>query len=197
MPRRRNQRHRHPPRCSRSRLQRRASNQRVRSRSPQDRSRRTAASAERPRPRGTPSGTSRRSNRSPERRRTSTRTSNSSTSRVSAFKFSSFGDTEELGIKEEPYVLGTIKPAKVTWQEDPRFQDSSSEGDDEPEVSEIGKDQEMFLSLPRTESARVFFFSQDDERLGEGPKLFCRLVELKEEKEGWEDRRRSLLEVSM
>ncbi|XP_030138866.4 nucleolar protein 8 isoform X2 [Taeniopygia guttata] len=112
----------------------------------------------------------------------------------SAFKFSFFGDTEELSIKEEPYVLGTIKPVKVTWQEDSRFQDSSSEGDDEPEMSEIEKDQEMFVSLPRTESARVFFFSKDDERLREGPKLFCRSADLSEEKEGWEDRRRLLLE---
>ncbi|NWZ66931.1 NOL8 protein, partial [Acrocephalus arundinaceus] len=117
----------------------------------------------------------------------------------SAFKFSFFGDTEELGIKEEPYVLETIKPVKVTWQEDPRFQDSSSEGDDEPETSEIEKDQEMqvpfvFLSLPRTESARVFFFSKDDERLREGPKLFCRSTELSEEKESWEERRRLLLD---
>ncbi|XP_039932017.1 nucleolar protein 8 isoform X1 [Hirundo rustica] len=112
----------------------------------------------------------------------------------SAFKFSFFGDREELGIKEEPYVLETIKPVKVMWQEDPRFQDSSSEGDDEPETSEIEKDQEMFLSLPRTESSRVFFFSKDDERLREGPKLFCRKTELSEEKESWEDRRRLLLE---
>ncbi|NXR47976.1 NOL8 protein, partial [Hippolais icterina] len=117
----------------------------------------------------------------------------------SAFKFSFFGDTEELGIKEEPYVFETIKPVKVTWQEDPRFQDSSSEGDDEPETSEIEKDQEMqvpfvFLSLPRTESARVFFFSKDDERLREGPKLFCRSTELSEEKESWEERRRVLLD---
>ncbi|NXT71508.1 NOL8 protein, partial [Chaetops frenatus] len=123
----------------------------------------------------------------------------------SAFKFSFFGDTEELSIKEEPYVLGTIKPGKVTWTEDPRFQDSSSEGDDEPETSEIEKDQEMqdakipfylsrYLSLPHTESARVFFFSKDDERLREGPKLFCRSAELSEEKESWEDRRRLLFE---
>ncbi|XP_054496224.2 nucleolar protein 8 isoform X1 [Agelaius phoeniceus] len=112
----------------------------------------------------------------------------------SSFKFSFFGDTEELGIKEEPYALGTIKPVKATWQEDPRFQDSSSEGDDEPEMSEIEQDREMFLSLPRTGSARVFFFSKDDERLREGPKLFCRSEELSEEKEGWEDRRRLLLE---
>ncbi|XP_031361831.1 nucleolar protein 8 isoform X2 [Lonchura striata] len=119
---------------------------------------------------------------------------NDASQESSAFKFSFFGDTEELGIKEEPYVLGTIKPVKFTWQEDSRFQDSSSEGDDEPETSEIEKDQEMFVSLPRTESARVFFFSKDDERLREGPKLFCRSADLSQEKEGWEDRRRLLLE---
>lgn len=52
--------------------------------------------------------------------------------------FSFFG-----AVIAEPYTLGTIKPVKVTWQEDPRFQDSSSESDDEPETSEIEKDQEM------------------------------------------------------
>ncbi|NXD37677.1 NOL8 protein, partial [Copsychus sechellarum] len=130
---------------------------------------------------------------------------NSEAQESTAFKFSFFGDTEELGVKEEPYILGTIKPGKVTWQEDPRFQDSSSEGDDEPETSETEKDQEMqdakihlylsrFLSLPHTESPRFFFFSKDDERLREGPKLFCRSVELSEEREGWEERRGLLLE---
>ncbi|KFV41689.1 Nucleolar protein 8, partial [Gavia stellata] len=113
----------------------------------------------------------------------------------SGFTFSFFADTEESRIKEEPYILETIKPVKVTWQEDPRFQDSSSEGDDEPEASESERDKEMqFFSLPRTESARLFFFSKDDERLREGPKLFCRSVDLSEEKDGWEDRRRLLLE---
>ncbi|NXL73155.1 NOL8 protein, partial [Leptocoma aspasia] len=113
----------------------------------------------------------------------------------STFKFSFFGDTEELGIKEEPYLFGTIRPVKVTWQEDPRFQDSSSESDDEPEASEIEKDQEM--QVP-------FLFQQHNQKCltlligslfcAEGPKLFCRSVELSEEKEGWEDRRRLLLE---
>ncbi|XP_029851766.1 nucleolar protein 8 isoform X1 [Aquila chrysaetos chrysaetos] len=112
----------------------------------------------------------------------------------SGFTFSFFGDLEESGIKEEPYILETIKPVKVTWQEDPRFQDSSSEGDDEPEASESERDKEMFFSLPQTESVRFFFFSKDDERLREGPKLFCRSIDLGEEKDGWEDRRRLLLE---
>ncbi|NXM30109.1 NOL8 protein, partial [Oxyruncus cristatus] len=113
----------------------------------------------------------------------------------SGFKFSFFGDTEKSGVQEEPYILEKIKPVKVTWQEDPRFQDSSSEGDDEPEESEVEKDQEMqFISLPHRESTRFFFFSKDDERLREGPKLFCRSVDLSEEKDGWEDRRRLLLE---
>ncbi|XP_074735778.1 nucleolar protein 8 isoform X1 [Strix uralensis] len=110
----------------------------------------------------------------------------------SGFRFSFFGDMEESGIKEEPYILETIKPVKVTWQEDPRFQDSSSEGDDEPDTSESERREEMFFS--QTESARFFFFSKDDERLREGPKLFCRSVDLSEEKDGWEDRRRLLLE---
>ncbi|NXC21753.1 NOL8 protein, partial [Corythaeola cristata] len=116
----------------------------------------------------------------------------------SGFTFSFFGDMEESGVKEEPYIIETIKPGKVTWQEDPRFQDSSSEGDDEPEASESERDKEMqvtcFCCLLACKSTRFFFFSKDDERLREGPKLFCRSVDLSEEKDGWEDRRRSLLE---
>lgn len=110
------------------------------------------------------------------------------------FKFSFFGDMDQSHVKEEPYVLETIKPVKVSWQEDPRFQDSSSEDDDEPEVTESERDKEMFSSLPQAVSARFFFFSKDDERLKEGPKLFCRSVNLSEEKDSWEDRRRLLLE---
>ncbi|NXG54387.1 NOL8 protein, partial [Hemiprocne comata] len=111
------------------------------------------------------------------------------------FKFSFFGDMQESGIKEEPYIIETIKPVKVTWQEDPRFQDSSSEGDDEPEASESEWDKEMqVVFVFTTKSVRFFFFSKDDERLREGPKLFCRSADLSEEKDGWEDRRRVLIE---
>ncbi|KAM9227003.1 LOW QUALITY PROTEIN: nucleolar protein 8-like [Leptosomus discolor] len=111
----------------------------------------------------------------------------------SGFTFSFFGDMEESGVKEEPYILETIKPVKVTWQEDPHFQDSSSEGDDEPEASESERDKEVFFSLLRTERARFFFFCNDDEQLREGSKLFCGSLDLGE-KDGWEHRRRLLLE---
>ncbi|XP_033921942.1 nucleolar protein 8 isoform X3 [Melopsittacus undulatus] len=110
------------------------------------------------------------------------------------FKFSFFGDTEESGMAGEPYILEIIKPVKVKWQEDPRFQDSSSEGDDESEASESKSGKEIFFSLAQTERARSFFFSKDDERLREGPKLFCKSIDLSEERDGWEDRRRLLLE---
>ncbi|NXA45229.1 NOL8 protein, partial [Nothocercus julius] len=112
----------------------------------------------------------------------------------SGFTFSFFSDVDESAIKEEPYVLETIKPVKVAWQEDPRFQDSSSEDDEETEASKNEEDKEVFLSLPPAGSARLFFFSKDDERLREGPNLFCRSVNLNEERETWEDRRRLLLE---
>uniref|UniRef100_A0A8C3LGV4 Nucleolar protein 8 n=1 Tax=Chrysolophus pictus TaxID=9089 RepID=A0A8C3LGV4_CHRPC len=115
----------------------------------------------------------------------------------SDFKFSFFDDKDQSDVKEEPYVFEAIKPIKVKWQEDPRFQDSSSEDDDEPEATESERDKEMFLPLPQSGSARFFFFSKDDERLREGPKLFCRSVNLNEEKDSWEDRRRLLLEVSI
>ncbi|NWI14726.1 NOL8 protein, partial [Crypturellus soui] len=112
----------------------------------------------------------------------------------SDFRFSFFSDMDESTVKEEPYVLETIKPVKVAWQEDPRFQDSSSEDDEEPEASKNEEEKVVFLSLPPSGSARLFFFSKDDERLREGPKLFCRSVNLGEERETWEDRRRLLLE---
>ncbi|XP_030425503.1 nucleolar protein 8 isoform X1 [Gopherus evgoodei] len=113
----------------------------------------------------------------------------------SGFRFSFFGDDmNKSALKEEPYVIETIRPARIAWQEDPRFQDSSSEEDDEPEASESENCKEMSQSLPQMKMSRFFFFSKDDERLRDGPKLFCRSSNLSEEKDNWENRRRLLLE---
>ncbi|XP_075795813.1 nucleolar protein 8 isoform X3 [Pelodiscus sinensis] len=112
----------------------------------------------------------------------------------SGFTFSFFGDDmNKSAVKEEPYVIETIRPAKVSWQEDPRFQDSSSE-EDEPEASESENFKDMSQSLPQIKTSRFFFFSRDDERLKDGPKLFCRSSNLNEEKDNWENRCRLLLE---
>ncbi|KAM7169332.1 nucleolar protein 8 isoform 2-T2 [Macrochelys suwanniensis] len=113
----------------------------------------------------------------------------------SGFTFSFFGDDmNKSAVKEEPYVIETIRPARVAWQEDPRFQDSSSEEDDELEASESENCKEISQSLPQMKTSRFFFLTKDDERLRDGPKLFCRSSNLNEEKDNWENRRRLLLE---
>uniref|UniRef100_A0ABM5FKC5 Nucleolar protein 8 n=1 Tax=Pogona vitticeps TaxID=103695 RepID=A0ABM5FKC5_9SAUR len=112
------------------------------------------------------------------------------------FTFSFFGAEEErLPVKEEPYTTETIKPARVAWQEDPRFQDSSSEEEeeDEPEIVQSEDAKETSPVQPRS-SVRFFFFSQDDDRLKEGPKLFCKSSDLDEDRDDWETRRQMLLE---
>ncbi|XP_015283021.1 PREDICTED: nucleolar protein 8, partial [Gekko japonicus] len=113
---------------------------------------------------------------------------------TSGFTFSFFGAEEETSpMKEEPYLIEAIKPSKVAWQEDPRFQDSSSEDDDEQEVDEKEYVKEMSPAAPQS-NVRFFFFSQEDDRLKEGPKLFCRSSKLIEDRDDWESRRQMLLE---
>uniref|UniRef100_A0A8C8SPK2 Nucleolar protein 8 n=1 Tax=Pelusios castaneus TaxID=367368 RepID=A0A8C8SPK2_9SAUR len=111
------------------------------------------------------------------------------------FTFSFFGDdVDKSTVKEEPYITETIRPAKIAWQEDPHFQDSSSEEDDEPEAPENENCKETYQSSVQMKASRFFFFSKDDERLRDGPKLFCRSSNLSEEKGNWENRCRLLLE---
>ncbi|KAG8128240.1 hypothetical protein E2320_015100 [Naja naja] len=96
------------------------------------------------------------------------------------FTFSFFGDEVARS------------PIKEAWQEDPRFQDSSSE-DEESEAAEV-QDVKEGSPAELHSNIRFFFFSQDDDRLKEGPKLFYKASDLDEETEDWESRRQILLE---
>ncbi|XP_056303976.1 nucleolar protein 8 [Danio aesculapii] len=113
------------------------------------------------------------------------------------FKFSFFGDDTiaENSAKTDEYKIETIKAAKFSWQVDPRFQDSSS---DEEGVDEVEEDQSASVNAqeepPMPSKKAFFFFHKDDERLKEGPGMFCRSGNLKDQREAWEEKRMSLRE---
>ncbi|XP_012663802.1 nucleolar protein 8 [Otolemur garnettii] len=107
-----------------------------------------------------------------------------------SFTFSFFGsDTKDM--KEEIYRVETMKPGKITWQEDPRFQDSSSEEEDITEETDHRKPSPEEESLPEKETTRFFFFSENDERL-HGSDLFWRGVGSNISKSSWEARTNNL-----
>ncbi|KAK6480725.1 nucleolar protein 8-like [Huso huso] len=113
------------------------------------------------------------------------------------FKFSFFGDdpVDEIHEKEDLYKIESLKSAKITWQEDQRFQDSSSE--EEEDEQESGEKTQITTTDNETlpgKKMNFFFFLKDDERLKEGPKMFCRSINLEEERERWEDSRSLLIE---
>uniref|UniRef100_A0A2K6EX95 Nucleolar protein 8 n=1 Tax=Propithecus coquereli TaxID=379532 RepID=A0A2K6EX95_PROCO len=106
------------------------------------------------------------------------------------FTFSFFGsDTKD--IKEETYRIETVKPGKITWQEDPHFQDSSSEEEDITEETDHRKPIPEEASVPEKETTRFFFFSKNDERL-HGSDLFWRGVGGNISKNSWEARTNNL-----
>ncbi|XP_072521799.1 nucleolar protein 8 [Salminus brasiliensis] len=108
----------------------------------------------------------------------------------SGFKFSFFGDDSaaETTSKIDEYKIETLKGAKVSWQADPRFQDSSSDEEDVEKEEEKNTDQSPPTSTAPEEPAprRTFFFHEGDVRLIEGPRLFCRRQTLEEIRAGWE-----------
>ncbi|XP_056098427.1 nucleolar protein 8 [Rhinichthys klamathensis goyatoka] len=110
------------------------------------------------------------------------------------FKFSFFGENAaaETTTRTDEYKIETLKGAKFSWQVDPRFQDSSS---DEEGVDEVEEDQSASSKMteePTPSKKRFFFFYQEDERLKEGPGMFCRSGKLGDQREAWEEKRTSL-----
>lgn len=109
----------------------------------------------------------------------------------SGFMFSFF-DSDSKNVKKESYKVDTVKPGKIVWQEDPRFQDSSSEEEDVTEGTDHIKPSPEEASFPEKETTRFFFFSKNDERL-HGSDLFWSGVGSNISKNSWEARTNSLL----
>lgn len=99
----------------------------------------------------------------------------------------SFFDSDAKDVKEETYRVETVKPGKIPWQGDPRFQDSSSEEEDVTEETDDKKPNPEEVSLPEKETTRFFFFSKNDERL-HGSDLFWRGVGNNISRNAWEAR---------
>ncbi|KAB5537087.1 hypothetical protein PHYPO_G00114800 [Pangasianodon hypophthalmus] len=125
--------------------------------------------------------------------------SNQESEPSSGFKFSFFGDdTVTKTPTTDEYKVETIKGAKVAWQVDPRFQDSSSEEEEEEDVEEEKEEKEEAALVTTTEQPapkkKFFFFFEDDIRLKEGPRMFCRREKLEDQREAWEEKRKELRE---
>ncbi|XP_062400697.1 nucleolar protein 8 [Sardina pilchardus] len=117
----------------------------------------------------------------------------------SGFKFSFFGEDTEIGadanVKTDEYKIEPLRGPKVSWQGDPRFQDSSSEEEDTEENEGKNKIASVIaVEDPKPSKRMLFFFYHDDDRLKEGPKMFCRPAKLEDQREEWEERRTSLIE---
>ncbi|XP_073908444.1 nucleolar protein 8 isoform X3 [Castor canadensis] len=110
----------------------------------------------------------------------------------SGFTFSFF-ESDTKDVKEETYRVGAVKPGKIAWQGDPRFQDSSAEEEDATEEEDHRKHSHGEETFPVKEHTRFFFFSKNDERLHVGSDLFWRGVESNINKSSWEARTNSLL----
>lgn len=108
----------------------------------------------------------------------------------SGFTFSFF-DSDTKGVKEDTYIVETVKPGKAAWQGAPHFQDSSSEEEDVTEETDDRTPSPGEVSLPGKETARFFFFSKNDERLHSSG-LFWRGLGGNISRNSWEARTNNL-----
>ncbi|XP_067854727.1 nucleolar protein 8 isoform X2 [Heptranchias perlo] len=112
------------------------------------------------------------------------------------FTFSFFeAATHDCSQKPEFYKIESMNVTTFPWQEDPRFQDSSSEDEDKEKDLEDRGDTiaKNVVTFPE-KKVNLFFFFKDDQRLKDGPKLFCRTTDLEDEKDNWEEKRTFLIE---
>ncbi|XP_043563828.1 nucleolar protein 8 isoform X2 [Chiloscyllium plagiosum] len=117
---------------------------------------------------------------------------------LAGFTFSFFDDATSNTQKPElGYQIESRHMTAFPWQEDPRFQDSSSEddNDEEKDLENCGNSTEKTEVIFSKKNANLFFFFKDDQRLKDGPKLFCRTTDLEEEKHIWEEKRTLLIET--
>lgn len=84
-----------------------------------------------------------------------------------------------------------MKRGKIACQNDPRFQDSSSEEEDITEEADPRKPSPGEV-VPEKETVRFFFFSENDDRL-HGSNLFWSGVGGSISRNSWEARTSSLL----
>ncbi|XP_067360862.1 nucleolar protein 8 isoform X2 [Channa argus] len=113
---------------------------------------------------------------------------------LTGFKFSFFGDDIERQSVETEYKVESIQAPKVSWKQDPRFHDSSSEEDEEEQEEDEEETNPATKTTEEETPSKVdlFFFYPEDSRLTEGPRLFCCLSQLEEQREQWEERRNAL-----
>ncbi|XP_078270145.1 nucleolar protein 8 isoform X2 [Rhinoraja longicauda] len=111
----------------------------------------------------------------------------------SNFTFSFFeAATQDGNQKSEHYVTGQVPMSAFPWHEDPRFQDSSSEDEDDLENCENTTAKNL-VAFPEKKT-NLFFFFKDDQRLIDGPKIFCRTTHLEDGRDAWEENRALLIE---
>uniref|UniRef100_UPI00398E5B29 nucleolar protein 8 isoform X2 n=1 Tax=Pristiophorus japonicus TaxID=55135 RepID=UPI00398E5B29 len=101
------------------------------------------------------------------------------------FTFSFFeAATRDCSQKPECYKIESVNTTKFPWQEDPRFQDSSSEDEDEKDLEDRGDTITKNVVTVPEKKVHLFFFFKDDQRL----------KDLEDERDNWEEKRTLLIE---
>uniref|UniRef100_A0A8C8TM36 Nucleolar protein 8 n=2 Tax=Peromyscus maniculatus bairdii TaxID=230844 RepID=A0A8C8TM36_PERMB len=113
------------------------------------------------------------------------------TEQTCGFTFSFF-DSDTKDVKEDTYKIEPVKHGKTVCHEDPRFQDSSSEEEEDVTKETDHRRPSPGEAFPEKETTRFFFFSENDDRL-RGSNLFWSGVGSSISRNSWEARTSSLL----